>query len=142
MRFLRLVNFKVCGIIFKYRLFFDIFEIVKETPLIEIEAFSTKYFVNLFNEVLLNDIDFSDLEKSKNITRLSFKVNEKKKNQLEFFQKILKQDYKDSLNHEISKNIICKPRKDPVESPFKIFSKTPLLSTKILATGIYPQPRT
>ena len=38
----KLVSFKVCGIIHNLKPFFVIFEIVNETPLIAIEAFSTK----------------------------------------------------------------------------------------------------
>jgi hypothetical protein len=46
LKFFRLVSLSVCGIIFKIIFLLEILEIVKETPLIEIEAFSSKCFIN------------------------------------------------------------------------------------------------
>ena len=45
-KYFKFVNFKVWGIIFISKYFFFFFEIVKETPLICIEAFSTIYLLN------------------------------------------------------------------------------------------------
>ena len=44
--FLRFVSFKVCGMIFRLKNVLEILEIVRDTPLIEIDAFSTKYFLS------------------------------------------------------------------------------------------------
>ena len=49
LRFFKLVSFNVWGIIFKTKLLLKIFEIVKETPLIEIEAFSSRCLSNLIS---------------------------------------------------------------------------------------------
>ena len=46
LKFFKLVSLSVCGIIFKIIFLLKILEIVKETPLIEIEAFSSKCFIN------------------------------------------------------------------------------------------------
>ena len=42
----KFVSFNVWGIMFKLKFDFETFEIVKETPFIEIEAFSCKNFDN------------------------------------------------------------------------------------------------
>ena len=58
LRFLRLVNCKVWGIIFISKNPFVTLEIVRETPLIEIDAFSTKNFDNFlsFRRNLTNQV--------------------------------------------------------------------------------------
>ena len=48
----KLVDFNVWGIIQTSKLFFFTLEIVKDIPLIKIDAFCTKYFLNFF--VILN----------------------------------------------------------------------------------------
>ena len=45
----KLVSFNVCGIILTSKKFLVTLEIVSETPLIEIDAFSIKYLPNLLS---------------------------------------------------------------------------------------------
>ena len=59
LRFIRLVNFKVCGITFTSKELRKVLEIVRDTPLIATDAFSTKNLLyllfltfNLINQVL------------------------------------------------------------------------------------------
>ncbi len=46
---IKLVSFKVCGIIVISKLFILNLDMVNETPLIEIEPFSTTSFLNFFS---------------------------------------------------------------------------------------------
>jgi hypothetical protein len=49
--FFKLVSFNVCGITLTSKKFLETLEIVSETPLIEIDAFSIKYFPNLLSMI-------------------------------------------------------------------------------------------
>ena len=55
---IKLLNLSVCGIIVIWKPYFKIFAIVRETPLIAIDPFGIRYFLNLLESLKFINQDF------------------------------------------------------------------------------------